>query len=141
MGVYRVLLRVREDRELLVMAGAGMGIGQVLGMLLGVGIVAQMGSLLVSGALGPASQYAQRVILFNAEYRILRDGGAGGQFYYFPSHVVFASAATKNAAPRHLFIREELADANRVITANQASLTGPDAKGTHRVAAARFPRL
>ena len=38
-GVYRALLRAREDRELLVMGGAGMGISQLLALVLVVGLI------------------------------------------------------------------------------------------------------
>jgi len=128
-AVYRVLLRAREDRELLVMAGAGMETKQLVGILLGLAIFAQAGSLLISGVVGPAAQYAQRVVLFNAEFRALRNGASAGQFYFFPQHVVYVGAETKSAPERRLFIRESLAGTDRVITANRAALEGPDAKG------------
>jgi lipopolysaccharide export LptBFGC system permease protein LptF len=128
-GVYRALLRVREERELLVMSGAGMGVTQLVGLLLGLALLAQLASLLVSGALAPRAQYAQRVILFDAQYHALREGGSSGQFYEFPNHVVYVGGRAENSDSRRLFIRQTLGPTVRVVTAEKASLEGPDAKG------------
>jgi len=129
MGVYQVLLRVREDRELLVMSSAGMGIYRLVGALLGLALLAQGASLFVSGALGPAAQYAQRSILFNAKYRTLREGSAVSQFYFFRDHVVFVEPKAKGTDARHLFIWERRAGMDRIITVNDATLDGPDNAG------------
>jgi len=128
-GVYQVLLRAREDRELLVMSSAGMGIYRLVGALLGLALLAQGASLFVSGALGPAAQYAQRSILFNAKYRTLREGSAVSQFYFFRDHVVFVEPKAKGTDARHLFIRDRVAGKDRIITVDDATLGGPDNAG------------
>ncbi len=129
-AVYQILLRAREDRELMVMAGAGLSIYQLVGVLLGLALFAQLVSLFVSGSLGPAAQYAQRVILFDAEFRALRQGAATSQFYFFQDHVVFAESKAKGSAARHLLIRETDEGKDRVITVDDATLDGPDSRGT-----------
>jgi lipopolysaccharide export system permease protein len=128
-GVYRVLLRAREDRELVVMASAGLEIRSIVGMLLRISLVSCLISLLISGVVAPVAQYGQRVIVFNAEYRALRYGAIAGQFYFFPGHVVFAGPEREHAQPRRLFIREQSAGLDRIITANRATLEGPNAQG------------
>lgn len=128
-GVYRALLKAREDRELLVMAGAGMGISQLIGLLLVVAFLAQGASLFVSGTLGPKAQFTQRVILFDAEYHALREGGSTGQFYDFPNHVVFVGRKLDNNEARPLFIKQSIGNTDRIITADKATLDGPDAAG------------
>ncbi len=128
-GVYRALLRAREDRELLVMSSAGVGIAQLLGLLLVVAFLAQAASLFVSGNLGPKSQYTQRVILFDAQYRVLREGGSTGQFYEFPDHLVYVGRKSEGTAARPLFIRQTLGNTDRIITADKSTLDGPDATG------------
>lgn len=128
-GVYRALIRAREERELLVMAGAGMGINQMIGLLLGVALLAQGASLFVSGTLGPKAQFSQRVILFDAEYHALRDGGSTGQFYNFPNHVVYVGQKVEGAPTRPLFIKQTIGSTVRIITADKAKLEGPDAAG------------
>ncbi|MDE2630854.1 MAG: LptF/LptG family permease [Alphaproteobacteria bacterium] len=138
MAVYWTTLRMRENRELLVLFAAGTGPYQITVLILAIAIAAQVVSLTVSGVVDPASRYAQRVILFDAEFRALRSGINTGQFYYFPNRVAFApaqSAASRTRKnpdqTRRLFVYEQTKPgAFRVITADHALLDGPDASGT-----------
>jgi lipopolysaccharide export LptBFGC system permease protein LptF len=137
MAVYWTTLRMRENRELLVLFGAGTGPYQLMALTLAIAITAQVASLTVSGVIDPASRYAQRVILFNAAFRVLKSGINTGQFYHFPDRVAYApaqSAAGRDRAgtgqSKQLFIYEQVKpDTFRVITADRARLDGPDSSG------------
>lgn len=134
-AVYLTVLRMRENRELLVLFAAGTGPLRLLALALAVAVLAQIGSLTVSGVLDPASRYAQRKILFDATFRALRSGINTGQFYRFPNRVAFAPAKPAPAAghaaqTRGLFVYEQVKpDTFRVVTADHARLAGPDASG------------
>jgi lipopolysaccharide export LptBFGC system permease protein LptF len=137
MAVYWTVLRMRENRELLVLFGAGTGPYQLMALVLAIAIAAQIGSLTVSGVIDPASRYAQREILFNAEFRALRSGINTGQFYEFPNRVAYApaqSTASRTRAgadqTRGLFVFEQDKPGRfRVVTADHARLDGPDSSG------------
>jgi lipopolysaccharide export LptBFGC system permease protein LptF len=135
MAVYWTTLRMRENRELLVLFTAGTGPYRLIALTLAIALAAQIGSLLVSSVIDPVSRYVQRVILFDAEFRALRGGISRGQFYYFPNRVAFApaqSAAGRESSgqSRNLFVYEEVEPGTfRVITADRARLDGPDSSG------------
>jgi lipopolysaccharide export system permease protein len=134
MAVYWTTLRMRENRELLVLFAAGAGPFRLIVQALIIAVLAQMASLTVSGVLDPVSLYAQRAVLFNAEFRALRKGINTGQFYKFPNRVAYAPAKQKSKKPaertRGLFIYEQLKpDTFRVFTADRARLDGPDLSG------------
>jgi len=137
MAVYWTILRMRENRELLVLFGAGSGPYQLIALTLVIAVTAQIASLTVSGVIDPASRYAQREILFNAAFRALKNGINTGQFYHFPEHVAYAPAAPASRRDRmntgqskQLFIYEQMKpDTFRVITADRALLDGPDSSG------------
>ena len=155
-AVYSTVLRMRENRELLALFAAGSGPLHLTVLALVVAVGSQLVSLSVSGLLDPASRYAQRVLLLDAETRALKTGISTGQFYFFPNYVAFAPeqnasgeglfspnesyltaghaivphkrAAKKNN--RRLFLYEQAAPTmSRVITADRAKLDGPNAAG------------
>jgi lipopolysaccharide export LptBFGC system permease protein LptF len=137
LAVYWTTLRMRENRELLVLFGAGTGPYQLIALTLAIAVTAQAASLTVSGVIDPASRYAQREILFNAAFRALKNGINTGQFYHFPDRVAYAPAqpaADRDQAgigqSKQLFIYEQVKpDTFRVITADRARLDGPDSSG------------
>jgi lipopolysaccharide export system permease protein len=137
MAVYWTTLRMRENRELLVLFTAGTGPYRLIALTLAIALAAQIGSLLVSSVVDPASRYVQRVILFDAEFRALRGGISTGQFYYFPNRVAFAPAQSaagrdreSSGQSKNLFVYEEVEPGTfRVITADRARLDGPDSSG------------
>jgi lipopolysaccharide export LptBFGC system permease protein LptF len=134
MAVYLTTLRMRENRELLVLFAAGTGPYQLTALVLVTALAAQIASLTVSGVIDPASRYTQRVILFDAEFRALRTGINTGQFYYFPDRVAFAPAQAKSHGKadqtRKLFVYEQVKPGSfRIITADHARLEGPDDSG------------
>jgi Predicted permeases len=135
-GTYWTVLKLREDRELLVLVSAGTGPFQLIGLALAVAVVAMFASLYVSSVLDPAARFTEREVLFQAEFRGLRTGINTGQFYDFPGRVAFAPArraahgVTALNQTRGLFVYEELKDGKfRVVTADHASLEGPDSVG------------
>lgn len=136
-GTYWTVLRMRENRELLVLVAAGTGPFQLIGLALAVAVVAMFASLFVSSVLDPAARFSERLVLFQAEFRGLRTGINTGQFYDFPGRVAFAPARQSHKGvaaanqTRGLFVYEELKDEGkfRVITADHASLEGPDPAG------------
>jgi lipopolysaccharide export system permease protein len=137
MAVYWTTLRMRENRELLVLFAAGTGPYRLLVLALTIAAVALVGSLTVSGVLDPASRYQQREVLFNAMFRALQNGINTGQFYQFPNRVAFAPARStayhggvRADQTRSLFVYEQDKPGTfRVITADLARLDGPDSAG------------
>jgi lipopolysaccharide export LptBFGC system permease protein LptF len=125
---------MRENRELLVLFSAGTGPYQLLTVTLAVAIAAMALSLTISGVIDPSTRFAERSILFNAEFRALRNGINTGQFYRFPNRVAFAPARAKNAGHQRtssLFVYEQMKpEGFRVVTADHALLEGPDEDGS-----------
>ena len=155
-AVYATLVRMRENRELLVLFASGLGPYQLSALILAVAFAAQILCIGGAGVIDPLSRYAQRSILFSTELQSLKKGVAKGEFYYFPSYVAYATdqaasgadlpilAAGPPGAPiiidargpprpangRTLFVYQQIAPhASRVVTAAQARLDGPDAAG------------
>ena len=155
MASYMTLLRMRENREILVLFASGLGPYQLGVLVLIVALAGQITSTIGSGLLDPLSRYAQRSILFSSELRSLKKGVAKNEFYYFPSYVAYAmerveggapppaapgqvpmidaSGAAKPAAPakdRTLFVYQQTGpNTSRVVTSAQARLDGPDRSG------------
>ncbi len=128
-AVYRVTLRFREDRELLILSGMGVGTVQFVWLAVGVGLAAQVLSLFISGVVSPAAAFGQRQLLFDAHYTALRGGISTGQFYGFGQYTVFAGSNTASNA-RRLFLHRAVGEDEQVVIANQASLEGPRDDGT-----------
>jgi len=90
MASYLTLLRMRENRELLVLFASGLGPYQLSALIVIAALAGQVVSTLGSGVADPMSRYAQRSILFSSELRSLKKGVAKNEFYYFPSYVAYA---------------------------------------------------
>lgn len=156
MACYVSLLRMRENRELLVLFGSGLGPYQLSVLVVIVALAGQLVATLGSGFADPLSHYVQRSILFSSELRSLKKGVAKGEFYYFPSYVAYAMDHVRGGAPqpiapgqvavidarsdkvaqhsqtrdRTLFVYQQIAPhTSRVVTAAQARLDGPDRSG------------
>ncbi|MBW8709097.1 MAG: LptF/LptG family permease [Alphaproteobacteria bacterium] len=149
MAAYVALLRMRENRELLVLFASGLGPLQLGALVLIVALAGQLVSTAGSGIADPLSRYAQRSILFSSELRSLKKGVAKNEFYYFPSYVAYAmDHVTGGALPpgglavidartnpkpksdRTLFVYQQIGPhTSRVVTAAQARLDGPDRRG------------
>lgn len=153
MASYATLLRMRENREMLVLFASGLGPYQLSALIGIVALAGQAVSILGSGVADPLSHYGQRAILFRSELQSLKQGVAKGEFYYFPSYVAYAMDHARGAAPppsaasgapgdvpvidarpaardRTLFVYQQIAPhTSRVVTAAQARLEGPDRSG------------
>jgi lipopolysaccharide export LptBFGC system permease protein LptF len=154
MASYMTLLRMRENREILVLFASGLGPYQLGVLVLIVALAGQLTSTIGSGLLDPLSRYAQRSILFSSELRSLKKGVAKNEFYYFPSYVAYAMERVEDGAPppaapgqvpmidasgnakatpskdRTLFVYQQTGpNTSRVVTAAQARLDGPDRSG------------
>ena len=156
MAVYVTLLRMRENREMLVLFASGLGPYQLGALVLIVALAGQVIGITGSGFLDPLSRYAQRSILFSSELRSLKKGVAKNEFYYFPSYVAYALEHVQGGAPpplppgevpvidaranakpvpaadkdRTLFVYQQIgANSSRIVTAAQARLDGPDLSG------------
>ena len=154
MAAYATLLRMRENREMLVLFASGLGPVQLSALILVVALAGQLVSTVGSGLADPLSRYAQRSILFSSELRSLKKGVAKGEFYYFPSYVAYAMDHVSGGAPpptapgdvpvidarpaprpeagkdRTLFVYQQIGPhTSRVVTAAQARMDGPDRTG------------
>lgn len=149
MAAYVALLRMRENRELLVLFASGLGPYQLGVLVLIVALAGQVIGTVGSGIADPLSRYAQRSILFSSELRSLKKGVAKNEFYYFPSYVAYAMDHVSGGAPppggvavidastdsrpksdRTLFVYQQIGPhTSRVVTAAQARLDGPDRSG------------
>ena len=145
-AAYMTLLRMRENREFLALFASGLGPYQVGALVLVVSFAAFLTGIAGGGIVDPISRYAQRSILFSTELQSLKKGLARGEFYNFPNYVVYAAdhparpqmadvnvidaSGTPPPINRTLFIYQQIAPhTSRVITAAQASLSGPDPSG------------
>ena len=99
MAAYMTLLRMRENREILVLFASGLGPYQLGVLVLMVALAGQVISTIGSGVADPMSRYAQRSILFSSELRSLKKGVAKNEFYYFPSYVAYAMERVEGGAP------------------------------------------
>jgi lipopolysaccharide export LptBFGC system permease protein LptF len=156
MAAYVTLLRMRENREMLVLFASGLGPYQLGALVLIVALAGQVISMTGSGVVDPLSRYAQRSILFSSELRSLKKGVAKNEFYYFPSYVAYAMDRVQGGAPpptapgqvqvidastnakpapaaardRTLFVYSQIGPhTSRIVTAAQARLDGPDRSG------------
>ena len=143
-AAYAIFLRMRENRELLVLFAGGLGPYQLSALVLAACLAAQLVGLVGSGIADPVSRYAQRSLLFSTELQSLKKGAARGEFYYFPNYVAYAMdhpvdpAATgiidarggQGGTNRTLFVYQQIAaHAARIVTAASAKLDGPDRDG------------
>ena len=143
-AAYAIFLRMRENRELLVLFAGGLGPYQLSALVLAACLAAQLVGLVGSGIVDPVSRYAQRSLLFSTELQSLKKGAARGEFYYFPNYVAYAMdhpvdpAATgvidarggQGGSNRTLFVYQQIAaHAARIVTAASAKLDGPDRDG------------
>jgi len=99
MASYLILLRMRENRELLVLFASGLGPYQLGVLIVIVALAGQVISTIGSGVADPLSRYAQRSILFSSELRSLKKGVAKNEFYYFPSYVAYAMDHVVDGVP------------------------------------------
>ena len=131
-ATYMAVLQMRENRELLVLGAAGMGPWHLIAPGIAMAMMACVTSLFVSGIVNPFSLYAQRAILFKAEYKALTVGRSTGQFYFLNDRVMFAPRQSDPGShlKRNVFIREPDGPGRfRVILAGSAHVAGGEVNG------------
>ena len=129
-AIYATILRLRENRELLVLSTTGIGPYRMIGMTLVVAVAGLLLSLTVSSVLDPLARYAGRAILFQAELQALRTGGESGQFHVLQNRVTYSPAEAGPNGSHRLFVYDDVAPGTfRVVTADSAILEGPDPAG------------
>jgi lipopolysaccharide export system permease protein len=132
MASYLTLLRMRENRELLVLFASGLGPYQLGALIVIAALAGQVVSTLGSGVADPMSRYAQRSILFSSELRSLKKGVAKNEFYYFPSYVAYAmDHVVDGAAPPRAAGETPVIDASGAGSKSAPAKSSP-AKGRDR---------
>lgn len=122
-AIYRTVVRLRENRELLVVVSAGVGVRPLVALLISMAIPAQFLSLLVSGYINPNAQFTQRSIVFQATYERLRKGAAFGEFHFSDNYTAFAQPPEADMVAPSLFLHHILdANTDRLIIAKHWQL-------------------
>ena len=129
-AVYFVVLRCRERRELIVFAGAGLGIRQFSILALLWGVTALLASLLITGIVLPHTRFAFRSDLFAFRNEALAAGGSSGHFYLFPRYTVFKWPTSATGTSSLFIYQTRENDIDRAISVDNATVaksTGGDA--------------
>jgi lipopolysaccharide export system permease protein len=122
-AVYLTMLRLREDSELLIMAGSGIGVNSLLGLLIALALPAQLLSMIVTGYIDPLSRFFQREIVFDSAYGGLRNGTAVGEFHFADDTTALARPSGVHGQERYLFLHQNLdSRTDRLIIAKRSSL-------------------
>ncbi|MCH4143059.1 LptF/LptG family permease [Acetobacter peroxydans] len=131
-AVYRTVLAMRENRELLVLCASGQSPFACMRPLGLVTVAALVCSIASSGFINPAALYSQRLVLFSATYHYLITPSPQSQLFlsqkrtlYIPSRV--AADHVQNAPTGHeaLFIYEPVDKTHfRIIQAEGLHATG-----------------
>jgi lipopolysaccharide export system permease protein len=125
-AVYRVMLRSREDRELIVLAGIGVSTRQFILVIVAIGFAAQLCSLAMSGFVQPRAQFLARATQFKLTYEALRGGNASARFLQLPTEVVYVPARTGEGRERPLFVQTHRdGQPTRAFSSEQARWIGP----------------
>jgi len=121
-GVYLVVLRSRERRELVVLASSGQSMLPLSCVTAIIGLLAGLFSLMLSGYVNPKAQYAFRVDRELLRYAALFGGGSSGRFYQVQDYSIYVLPRENEGTARPIFIRQKLGDGQRVITADRAEI-------------------
>ncbi len=133
-GVYRVLLRLREQRELLILAAAGISAQFLLRRVALVAVMAFGLSVWVSGFVEPQANFAYRKLLFDAQYEVLRGRLVPERFYSFNGLFIRARARDEDGKSQRIFVYDTRdAEASKIITAASSDLVGPADDGRYRL--------
>ena len=124
-AVYRVLLRAREDNELLVLASVGVGVHQLVPAFLAFVVMAQGLALGVNGWIGPLAKYATRVTLFETQYAGLRIAPPPGKIDVFVDHVVFHPPGSASNPQKTLIYQSRRPGEFRMISSDRTTLQEP----------------
>lgn len=122
-AVYFVLLRRREAREFIVLAGMGRGVGPIFRLVLFVGVAGLALSLFLSGYVEPLTRYSAGKTMFDVGFEAIKTGSIGaGKFYTLNGYTVFAGSGQTNEVAKRVFFLQELDnDRYRLVTATQSN--------------------
>ena len=122
-AVYRVVLRLREDSELIIMAGIGIGANRLIVLLAALALPAQLVSLTMSGFVEPHLRFLQRAITFDAAYGALRSESAAGEFHFPGDYSVFVQPRSADDLQRPLILHQAVSQrTDRLVVARHAGL-------------------
>ncbi|MBU1175976.1 MAG: LptF/LptG family permease [Alphaproteobacteria bacterium] len=121
-AVYFVLLRRREARELMTLAGMGLGVRPLIVFCLGVGAFGLALSLFLSGYVEPLARYAARVTMSNISMEAIRTGAmSAGKFYRFSVYTAFVGSGETDRTAQKVFLLQDLGeDGYRLIVASRS---------------------
>ncbi|MFT8674645.1 MAG: LptF/LptG family permease [Acetobacter sp.] len=133
-AVYRTVLQMRENRELLVLSACGLAPGTFILPPAFLAVVAMVLSLTASGIINPLALYAQRAVLFDAAYQNLTTATGQSQFIFMGNRVAFvpqeslqARASNAPMTRQHLFIYEPLDSTHfRVVQSDSVRTSGSE---------------
>lgn len=91
---YITILNIRERREFIILAAAGVGSRPVLMLSISTALVAALTSFAVAGFVKPAANYAFRTQYERSLSELVSKGPEGGRFFETPDTVVYTSPAT-----------------------------------------------
>ena len=128
-AVYFVLLRRREAREFIILAGMGRGIGPLVRFVVMVGLIGLALSLYLSGHAEPLSRYLAQKTMDEVRIEAIRTSSIGaGKFYHLSGNTVFAGGGqTRSIASKVFFLQDLGDDQYRLVTAAQSQrLNAPE---------------
>jgi len=122
-AVYLVLLRCRERRELIAIAGVGIG-GRVFARFaLILGVATMVASFVVTGTALPYARFDFRSDLFAFRNEAIRAGGAAEHFFMFRDNTVFKWSASRRTGNTALFVYQSRENGNdRAISAGDVQV-------------------
>lgn len=131
-AVYRTVLTMRENRELLVLCASGQSPFACMRPLGLVTVAALACSIASSGLINPLALYSQRLVLFNATYHYLITPSPQSQLFlsqkrmlYIPSRIAADRAQKTPTGHEELFIHEPVDKTHfRIIQAEGLHATG-----------------
>ncbi len=129
-AVYRVTLSLREDREFLTLSSVGIPPHALTALVLKIGLAAQIAAFVVGGFVDPLARFVFRQVMFTAQYDALA-GGRVTDDRLFQTRLGTASVSPGvdgSPVPR-LFVVQPTETGERVVVANGARLSQPDAAG------------
>lgn len=129
-AVYFVMLRCRERRELVVLAGSGLGRRELVVLATVLGIATLAASLAITGIALPHASFAFRRALVAVRNDAIRTGGAAGHFYTFPGYTVYKWPRTAPTGYPGLFIYQTRDDGvDRAISVDGAQVMASSQPG------------
>lgn len=128
-ATYRVVLRSRENRELVVLASGGQSTMPLLQVATAVAVVASIFSLSISGELAPRAKYAFRANVDAVQFEALRGGSTPGQFLYLPDNTIYVWPARTGTA-RPIFVKQKLDEKSyRILNAQNTEIVDRSSQG------------